>query len=134
MAGLRAGAIAGSDSGSGARVLACGEQSRRFTVSHKYTLIVYTSPADGREDEYNAWYDDIHLPEFSALPGVINGRRFKVASSDAAVKPVYAAVYELSAHPDKVFAAMNEGIRDGSVRMSDAVDASSLSVTTLETR
>ncbi len=103
-------------------------------MAHEYTLIVYTSPADGREDEYNAWYDDVHLAEFSALPGVINGRRFKVAANDAAAKPVYAAVYELSAHPDQVFGAMNAGIKDGTVHMSDAIDVSSLSVTTLEPR
>ena len=100
-------------------------------MSHKYTLIVYTSPADGREDEYNAWYDDVHLAEFSALPGVINGRRFKVAGDG---KPQYAAIYELSAHPDQVMAAMNEGIKDGTVHMSDAVDPASLSVTTLTPR
>jgi hypothetical protein len=103
-------------------------------MAHEYTLIVYTSPAEGREDDYNAWYDDVHLAEFSALPGVINGRRFKVASSDAAVKPVYAALYELSAHPDKVFGAMNEAIRDGSMHMSDAIDVTSLTMTTLEPR
>ena len=103
-------------------------------MAHEYTLIVYTSPAEGREADYNAWYDDVHLAEFCALPGVINGRRFKVAASDAAAKPVYAAVYELSAHPDQVFAAMTDGIKDGSVHMSDAVDPTSLSVTTLEPR
>ena len=100
-------------------------------MSHKYTLLVYTSPAEGREDEYNAWYDDVHLAEFSALPGVINGRRFKVAGDD---KPKYAAIYELSSHPDQVFGAMNEAIKDGSMHMSDAVDPASLSVTTLEPR
>jgi hypothetical protein len=103
-------------------------------MAHEYTLIVYTSPVDGREDDYNAWYDDVHLAEFSALPGVINGRRFKVHGSDAATKPTYAAVYELSAHPDQVFAAMNAGIKDGTVHMSDAIDPASLSVTTLEPR
>ena len=100
-------------------------------MSHEYTLIVYTSPADGREDDYNAWYDDIHLPEFSALPGVINGRRFKVASDG---KPQYAAIYELSAHPDSVMAAMNEGVKDGTVRMSDAIDLGSVSMVTLTPR
>ena len=100
-------------------------------MSHKYTLIVYTSPAEGREDEYNAWYDDVHLAEFSALPGVINGRRFKVAG---AAKPQYAAVYELSAHPDEVMAAMNAGVKDGTVRMTDALDLGSLSMITLEPR
>jgi hypothetical protein len=97
-------------------------------MSHEYTAIVYTSPAAGREDEYNAWYDDIHLPEFCALPGVISGRRFKVAGEG---KPRYAAIYELSAHPDEVFSAMNAGVKDGTVHMSDALDPASFSMTTL---
>jgi hypothetical protein len=100
-------------------------------MSHEYTLIVYTDPADGREDDYNAWYDDVHLPEFTALPGVINGRRFKV-TGDA--KPQYAAIYELSSHPDEVMAAMNEGIKNGTVHWTDAVDPASISTTTLTPR
>jgi hypothetical protein len=100
-------------------------------MSHEYTLIVYTSPVEGREDEYNAWYDDIHLPEFSALPGVINGRRFQVAADG---KPQYAAIYELSTHPDAVMAAMNEGIKNGTVRMSDTVETASISMITLAPR
>jgi len=100
-------------------------------MNHEYTLIVYTDPADGREDEYNNWYDDIHLPEFTALPGVINGRRFKVAGDS---KPQYAAVYELSAHPDEVMAAMNEGIKNGTVHWTDAIDSASVSMTTLTPR
>ena len=100
-------------------------------MSHKYTLIVYTSPAEGREDEYNAWYDDVHLQEFAALPGVINGRRFKVAGG---AQPQYAALYELSAHPDEVMAAMNAGVKDGTVHWTDAVDLGSISMITLEPR
>ena len=100
-------------------------------MAHEYTLIVYTSPVDGREDEYNAWYDDVHLREFAALPGVINGRRFKVAGAG---QPQYAAVYELSAHPDEVMTAMNAGIKDGTVHMTDALDVGSLSMITLEPR
>ena len=103
-------------------------------MAHEYTLIVYTSPAEGREADYNAWYDDVHLAEFSALPGVINGRRFKVAAADATAKPVYAAIYETSVDPAEVFAAMNEGIKAGTVHMSDAIDPASLAVTTLRPR
>lgn len=99
-------------------------------MSHKYTLIVYTSPVDGREDDYNAWYDGTHLQEFSALPGVISGRRFKVAGDGKQ----YAAVYELSAHPDEVMAAMNAGVKDGTVHMTDALDPGSISMTTLVPR
>jgi hypothetical protein len=97
-------------------------------MSHEYTLIIYTSPVDGREEDYNAWYDGTHLAEFSALPGVIAARRFKVAGDG---RPQYAAVYELSTHPDAVLAAMNAGVKDGTMHMSDAIDSASVSVTTL---
>ena len=100
-------------------------------MSHEYTLIVYTSPVDGREDEYNAWYDDIHLQEFSALPGVISGRRYKVVADG---KPQYAAIYELSARPDEVLAAMNAAIKDGTMHMSDAMDFTATSTITLTPR
>jgi hypothetical protein len=100
-------------------------------MSHEYTLIVYTSPVDGKEDEYNAWYDNVHLAEFSALPGVLNGRRFKVAKDG---KPQYAAIYELSTHPDAVMGAMNEGIKNGTVHMTDSLDMTSLAMTTLVPR
>jgi hypothetical protein len=102
------------------------------SMSHEYTLIVYTSPAEGREDEYNAWYDDVHLPEFCALPGVINGRRFQVTSKTADGKPTYAAIYETSTHPREVLAAMNAAVEDGSVHMTDAVDQTSVTFTFLK--
>jgi hypothetical protein len=101
-------------------------------MSHEFTVIVYTSPVEGREDEYNAWYDDVHLAEFSALPGVISGRRFQVTSATPDGKPTYAAVYELSTYPREVFAAMNAAIKDGSMHMSDAVDQASVTTTTLK--
>jgi hypothetical protein len=104
------------------------------SMSHEYTLIVYTSPAEGREDEYNAWYDDVHLPEFSALPGVISGRRYQVTSATPDGKPTYAAIYELSSHPREVLGAMNAGIKDGSMHMSDAADSASVTMTYLKPR
>jgi len=101
-------------------------------MSHEYTLIVTTSPAEGREDDYNAWYDDVHLAEFCALPGVMNGRRFQVTSKTADGKPAYAAIYEMSTHPKEVLAAMNAAIKDGSMHMSDAVDPASVTMTFLK--
>ena len=95
-----------------------------------YTLIVFTSPVEGREDEYNKWYDEVHLPEFSSLPGIISGKRYNVAG-DA---PVWAAIYELSAPPSEVFKAMNAAVKDGSMHMSDAMDPSKAVVHTLTPR
>jgi hypothetical protein len=100
-------------------------------MSDGYTLIVYTSPVEGRDDEYNKWYDEVHVKEFAALPGVISGKRFEVAGG----KPSpYAAIYELSGTPEEVFAAMNASIKDGSMHMSDALDAKSAQIITLTPR
>ena len=80
----------------------------------------------------------------SRIPGSDSGsdaralaRRERCPASSGAAgdgKPQYAAVYELSSHPDEVMAAMNAGIKDGTVHMTDAVDATSLSMTTLTPR
>ena len=96
-----------------------------------YTLLVYTSPVEGKEDEYNNWYDEVHVKEFAALPGVISGQRFNVAGGQPSP---YAAIYELSGTPEEVFAAMNASIKDGSMHMSDAIDAKSAQIITLESR
>lgn len=43
-----------------------------------YLLLVYTAPVPGREDEYHAWYDGIHLDEVLTVPGFTAARRFAV--------------------------------------------------------
>jgi hypothetical protein len=91
-------------------------------MSEQYTMVVYTSPVEGREDEYNKWYDEVHLAEFSALPGVVSGRRYQVPAGKPAA---YAAISELTSSPEEVMAAMNDGIKNGTVHMSDALDPAS---------
>jgi hypothetical protein len=98
------------------------------------TLIVFTSPAEGREDDFNDWYDNIHLEEFVALPGVVSGQRFSLAPHSPKAKTSYAAIYELSADPAQVLQAMDAAIKDGSMRMSDAVDPASVSITAWDPR
>ncbi|MDD5510350.1 MAG: hypothetical protein PHI12_06055 [Dehalococcoidales bacterium] len=43
----------------------------------KYLILAYTDAPDPlRENEYNEWYDNIHLPDVLETPGVINGTRY----------------------------------------------------------
>src|SRR5262245_28325791 len=51
------------------------------------------------EDEFNAWYNDEHIPELLRVPGFATGRRFRAIEG----QPRYAAMYELSS-----IAALNE--------------------------
>ncbi|MET0728667.1 MAG: hypothetical protein ABWZ76_10270 [Acidimicrobiales bacterium] len=45
-------------------------------------LAVYANPADPtREDEFNAWYTDVHIPEVLALDGVVGATRYQLADA-----------------------------------------------------
>lgn len=54
-----------------------------MSASQKPTtyLIAFTSPLPGKEAEYNRWYDEVHLPEVTAIPGILSGRRFKLTEA-----------------------------------------------------
>lgn len=97
-------------------------------MSQNVTMIVFTSPVEGREEEYNDWYDNTHLPEFLALPGVVSGKRFRLSPSGPKAKQSYVAIYELSDDPASVLKAMNAAITGGSMHMSDALDPASVSM------
>lgn len=82
-------------------------------------LLIVTAEVDGPvEAEWNRWYDDVHLPDALACPGVLGGRRFvsagRISVSERGARRsderrIYTTVYELSG-PEAVdspeFAAM----------------------------
>ncbi|HEY6493330.1 MAG TPA: hypothetical protein VIZ43_08665 [Trebonia sp.] len=66
----------------------------------KHLLLVFTRPVEGREDEFNAWYDERHLGDVTGLPGIVAGQRFVFAeaspnSVSSAPEFGYLAVYEV---------------------------------------
>jgi hypothetical protein len=66
----------------------------------KGIMVVQSSPVSAdREDEFNDWYDNIHVPEICAVPGFVSARRFKVPGTgegDGGL-PEYLAIYEIEA-------------------------------------
>jgi hypothetical protein len=51
-------------------------------------LLTLTEPPPGMEEEFNAWYDEEHLPERLAIPGFRSARRWVAGKT-------YVATYEL---------------------------------------
>ena len=45
----------------------------------RYKMIALTKPVAGREDEYHDWYQNVHLPEICAFPGVLGAQRYQLA-------------------------------------------------------
>jgi len=82
-------------------------------------LLVVTAEVDVEvEADWNRWYDEVHLPDALACPGVLSGRRYlssgDISESDRGQSRrskarLYTTVYELespAAVTTKEFAAM----------------------------
>ena len=68
----------------------------------KGIMVVQSGPADpSREDEYNDWYDNTHVPEICAVPGFVSARRYMVhhpaAGGQGSPSHSYLAIYEIDA-------------------------------------
>lgn len=92
----------------------------------KAIMFVQSRPSSpDREDDYNDWYTNTHLPEVLDIPGIVAARRFK--ASEAAPPPdgahEYCAVYELDVDDlNAVMPALAERFADGSMHMSDSME------------
>lgn len=82
-------------------------------------LLIVSAEVDVEvEVDWNRWYDDVHLPDALACPGVLRGRRYvstgEISESDRgqgrrARTKLYTTIYELAspaAVETKEFAAM----------------------------
>jgi hypothetical protein len=88
-------------------------------------MVVQSKAVEGRDDEYNEWYDTTHLADILALPGVRSGRRFdyETALFGGPGLP-YLAIYEIEADDiNVVIGAMGQAAASGGMRQSDALDA-----------
>ncbi len=49
------------------------------------------------EDDFNAWYDEEHLPALAAVPGTLAARRYRSREDDPDSTHRYVAIYHLTA-------------------------------------
>lgn len=65
----------------------------------RYMLLALNGPVagEGKEEAYNKWYDEVHLPDLKAIAGVVSARRFKVVQRKmpAGADWPYVAAYEI---------------------------------------
>jgi hypothetical protein len=96
----------------------------------KYAMVVQSQAKEGRDDEYNEWYDTIHFGDICALPGVQSGRRFELEM--APIGPAgkrYLAIFEIETDDLQGFMAeMGKRASDGTMRQSDALDTDAVAM------
>ena len=69
-----------------------------------FLYIVHTDVPDDIVDEYNAWYDQEHLPRLVTVPGVLRARRYTAVEG----RPQYLTAYALA---DKDAFSSPEGLK-----------------------
>lgn len=96
----------------------------------KYTYVVMSNPVAGKEEEYNRWYTDQHLPDVLAVPGFVAAQRFRVDDKDSKLPHRYLALYEIETD-DIAHAMADLQGRAGTPAMplSDALDVGTVSAT-----
>jgi len=48
-------------------------------MTDKFVQVVFSNPVEGKEDEFNEWYDNVHVPELLAVPGMVSATRYAPA-------------------------------------------------------
>ena len=68
----------------------------------KHIVVVLTEPTEGREAEYNDYYEKLHLDEVLASTMMSSAQRFKLTDQQGAKCPLpYLALYEVEADDPK---------------------------------
>jgi hypothetical protein len=98
----------------------------------KGIMVVQSSPAEGREGEYNEWYSQTHIPQLLEIPGFVSARRFRVSGEQQSPGHQYLAVYELEADDlGEAVAELRSRSASGKTDRSDALASSPAPVVTV---
>lgn len=74
-----------------------------------YLVVLSNCTDPAREEEFNDWYTNVHIPDVLETPGIVRGMRFKLAGTPREGQAKYLALYELDT--DDV-AAVQQGLRE----------------------
>ena len=93
----------------------------------RYILVVPSSAHAGKDDDYNRWYDETHLGDLLAIPGIKTGARYDAdPASPNLPEASYLAIYEIETDdPAAVLAELGRRAQAGEMNISPALDSAS---------
>jgi len=93
----------------------------------RFNLLVLTNAVPGREEEFNAWYSDVHLADVLRVPGIVAAQRFRQAGHQRDPGPYpwqYLAIYECETEDVReVIAGLKARSGTAEMPLSDAMEA-----------
>lgn len=101
-------------------------------MSEKFIQIVFSNPLQGRDQEFNEWYDSVHIPQLLAIPGMLSAQRYTLLDSEMYRAPGgrapdhrYAIIYEMEGNVDAIMQKIQEAVVAGQIVMHDSLDMDS---------
>ena len=87
------------------------------------TFMVFADGVEGREVEFNNWYENTHLGEVLQVPGFVSAQRFVILGEPEGQK--YVAVYEIEGDPQAALTALYAAVAK-TMNMSDSMDGATV--------
>jgi hypothetical protein len=99
-------------------------------MSENQKMLVFSNAAEGRDDEYNEWYDTVHIPDVLTVPGVVSATRYDAVGLEPS-QPAhrYLTVYEIEGSGVEVVGEIGRRAMAEEMEMSDSVDSASALIT-----
>lgn len=96
----------------------------------KFTLVAWSNPVEGKDEEYGEWYDGTHLPDMLEVPGVVTAQRFRLLrlARSKQFSQRYLSLYEFEAEDEESAKAIINTINEQNLKLSDSLDISSVNL------
>jgi len=95
----------------------------------KYVFMVFANAVEGKDDEFNDWYNNVHLGEVLQVPGFASGQRFEMSGAPTpGADHKYLAMYELETDDAQAtLAELNKAVTSW-MKMSDTMNGATANV------
>ena len=94
-------------------------------MAKKYKMIVFTSAVDGKDQDFNDWYQNTHLKQIVGIKSIVSAQRFRFAANivPGSENPLpYLAIYDIESDDiAAVLRDMNELAASGRMPLPDSM-------------
>lgn len=95
-----------------------------------HRLIVFSAPTPGKEDEYNDWYNNVHLAEVIEIPGFVAAQRFRLSDDQLpGFQPSpheYLSIYEFDRPPGEPLETLRKLLEADEIGLPDSIQVESI--------
>jgi hypothetical protein len=94
-------------------------------MAKKYKMVVFTNAVDGKDKEFNDWYQNTHLKDIVSIKSFVQAQRFRFHTNivPGGTDPArYMAIYDIETDDiNAALAAMNERASSGRMPLPESM-------------